>query len=258
MTNNAEQKLKLLTAMRVPGVPLLAPHLVSSGISPNLQQYYRRSRWLERIGRGAYIWPGDEPDWQGILHALQTQSDMSVHVGARTALALQGYAQFLRGEREDVLLFSSRTRKLPMWAVHIPSGAKLRLCHTSFLGDDRIGLTDISHKTFSFRCSSPERAILETLYLTPRSVSYSEAYQLTENLDTLRPQLLQELLACCDSIRIKRVFLLFADRAGHSWARRLDWEKIPLGEGVRSLGKDGVYIEKYKLVIPQELNKLWQ
>ncbi len=119
-------------------------------------------------------------------------------------------------------------------------------------------MMETPHRTFSIHCSCPERAILETLYLAPRMISYNEAYQLTENLDTLRPQLLQELLAGCDSIRIKRTFLLFADRAGHSWGQRLDRDKICLGKGVRSLGKNGVYIEKYKLVIPRELYRLWQ
>ena len=90
MINNEERKLKSLAAIRVPGVPLLSSYLTRSGISPNLQQYYRRSGWLERIGRGAYIWPGDVLDWQGILCALQSQINMPVHAGARTALALQG------------------------------------------------------------------------------------------------------------------------------------------------------------------------
>ncbi|WP_288334771.1 type IV toxin-antitoxin system AbiEi family antitoxin [Cloacibacillus porcorum] len=258
MINNEERKLKLLAAIRIPGVPLLASYLTRSGISPNLQQYYRRSGWLERIGRGAYIWPGDVLDWQGILYALQSQINMPVHIGARTALALQGYAQFLRGEGERVFIFSSQTRILPAWTEDAAGRTKFCLCHTSFLMDDRAGITDIPHKTISIRCSSPERAILETLHLAPQTISYSEAYQLTENLDTLRPQLLQELLSGCNSIRVKRTFLLFADRAGHSWAQRLDRDKISLGKGVRSLGKNGVYLERYGLVIPQELNRLWQ
>lgn len=244
--------------MRIPGVPLLASFLTRSGISPNLQQYYRQSGWLERIGRGAYLWPGDDLDWQGILHALQSQIDMPVHVGARTALALQGYAQFLRSEGGRAFIFSSRTRTLPSWTTNAVGDAKLCLCHTSFLRNDRAGMTDIPHKTFSIRCSTPERAMLETLHLAPQTISYNEAYQLTENLDTLRPQLLQKLLEDCNSIRVKRTFLLFADRAGHSWAQRLDRDKICLGKGVRSLGKDGTYIEKYELVIPQELHRLWQ
>lgn len=256
MAINEQQKLKQLTTIKIPGVPLLSPYLTKMGISANLQQYYQRSGWLERIGRGAYIWPGDELDWQGILHALQTQLDMPVHAGARTALALHGYTQFLRGEAEDVFIFSSKTRSLPAWVTGTADQSNLRVCYTSFLCDDNTGITDIPHKTFSVRCSSPERAILETLYLAPRVISYSEAYQLTENLDTLRPNLLQELLIACDSIRIKRVFLLFADKTGHPWAQRLDWSKINLGEGVRSLGKNGVYVEKYKLVIPQEIKEL--
>lgn len=256
MTTNKRQKLKLLTTIRVPGVPLLSPYLTKIGISASLQQYYQRSGWLDRIGRGAYIWPGDELDWQGVLYALQAQLNMPIHAGARTALALLGYAHFLRRETENIFIFSSKTRRLPTWTKAAEGGQDLRICYTSFLNDDSTGMTDIPHKTFSIRCSSPERAILETLYLAPRVMSYSEAYQLTENLDTLRPNILQELLASCGSIRVKRVFLLFADKAAHSWAQRLNWDGINLGEGVRSLGKTGVYVDKYKLVIPREIKEL--
>jgi hypothetical protein len=258
MTNTIEQKLKLLTRMRIPGTPLLSAYLAKSGISRNLQQYYARSGWLENVGHGAYIWPGDELDWQGVIHSLQAQLDMPVHVGARTALALAGYAHFLRAAGEDdIFLFSSRKRDLPMWISRTPCCKNFKLSYTSFLPGDALGLSDIPHKTFTLRVSCPERAMLETLYLTPKKVGYIEAYHLMENLTTLRPRILNELLSICGSVKVKRVFSLFADKAGHSWARYLD-KNIGLGAGIRSLARNGVYIEDYHLIVPRELSNLWE
>ena len=179
MANNIQQKLKLLTRLRTPDVPLLSAYLVKLGISLNLQQYYVRSEWLERIGHGAFIWPGDKLDWQGVVHALQEQLGMSVHVGARTALALAGYSHFVRlaGE-DDIFLFSSKKRDLPKWVMQTPCCKNLKLSYTSFLTDNELGLSDIPYKTFTLRVSCPERAILEILYLTPKRAGYLEAYHL--------------------------------------------------------------------------------
>ena len=195
------QKLKCLTRLRTPGIPLLSAYLEASCcISRNLQQHYHRNGWLERIGFGAYVWPGDELDWQGVLHSLQVQLGAPVHIGARTALSFAGYAHYIRTEGEEIFLFSKHKRELPRWVSKQPCCRNLSLHHTGFLTDDDLGLTNAPYKTFEMRVSSPERAILETLYLSPRSVGYAEAYQLTENLATLRPTILQGLLENCNSV----------------------------------------------------------
>lgn len=258
MTNNLKQKLKNLTQVRTPDVPLLSTYLETLGISRNLQQQYRRNGWLERIGFGAYMWPGDNLDWQGVLYSLQVQLGMNVHVGARSALSLAGYSHYFRTEGEEILLFSRQNRALPRWVSELPCSANLLLCYTGFLMDDSYGINSASHKTFELRVSSPERAILETLYLTPKRISYTEAYQLMENLMTLRPDVLQKLLGNCGSVKVKRLFMLFASRTGHTWAKRLDTSRISMGDGARSLAKqNGVYVADYKIVVPKELVDLW-
>ena len=74
-----------------------------------------------------------------------------------------------------------------------------------------------------------------------------------EGLATLRPGSVQELLESCKSIKTKRLFLYFAQRAGHSWFKHIDTSRIELGNGNRSLVKGGVLVPKYKLVLPEEL-----
>jgi len=74
-----------------------------------------------------------------------------------------------------------------------------------------------------------------------------------DGLTTLRPLQAQELLENCKSIKVKRLFLFFAEKVGHSWFKYIDIKKIDLGSGNRSLAKDGVLVSKYQLVVPKEL-----
>jgi hypothetical protein len=257
MANISEQKIKLLTRLHKEGVPLLSQYLEKAGISRNLQQYYHRNGWLERIGQGAYIWPGDTLDWQGVVQSLQTQLGQPIHVGAYAALSLAGYAQYLRTSNEEVCLFSNRKRFLPGWVPKQPFSQNLALYHTKFIDDETVGISEIHHGTFSLSASSPERGIIETIYLSPKRLSFVEAFQMMENLTTLRPSVLQTLLECCNSVRVKRLFMMFAHKSGRSWAKRLDSTRIDLGEGIRSLSLKGVFIPEYRVVVPQELADLW-
>jgi hypothetical protein len=72
-----------------------------------------------------------------------------------------------------------------------------------------------------------------------------------ELLNGLRPAKVQELLENCKSVKVKRLFLYFAEKAGHSWFKYVDTAKINLGSGNRSLAENGVLVSKYKLVLPK-------
>jgi hypothetical protein len=102
--------------------------------------------------------------------------------------------------------------------------------------------------------SNPARAMLECLALAPALFSLTEAYELMEGLSTLRPKQVQELLENCKSVKVKRLFLYFAERSGHSWFKYIDQTKIDLGSGNRSLANNGVLIPKYNLILSKELS----
>ena len=68
---------------------------------------------------------------------------------------------------------------------------------------------------------------MECLSLCPNEFSLTEAYELMEGLSTLRPKQVQELLGACKSIKAKRLFLYFAEKAGHSWFKYIDLTYIP-------------------------------
>jgi hypothetical protein len=101
--------------------------------------------------------------------------------------------------------------------------------------------------------SSPARAIIECLYLAPEKFDIVECYEIMENLNDLRPAIVQELLEACTSIKVKRLFLFMAEKLNHSWYKHLKLSKFDLGKGKRSLVKDGVYISKYQITVPKKL-----
>lgn len=101
-----DNKIKKLLDLHKPGTVCLSSWLESLSISYDLQKRYRKSGWLESLGRGAYKRPGEEVDWQGGLYALQVQAGLSVHAGALTALALRGMTHYVRLGGETVFLFS--------------------------------------------------------------------------------------------------------------------------------------------------------
>ena len=92
--------------------------LVERGYSLDLQKRYKKSNWLQSVGVGAVIRTGDNVDYHGGLYALQTQAKLSVHVGGRTALLLQGKGHYLEMDQTRVVLFGESREKLPSWFLH--------------------------------------------------------------------------------------------------------------------------------------------
>ena len=90
--------------------------LTTQGVSSNLARWYVSAGWLVRLGPRAFLQAGDEVDWRGALYALQAQLAMTAHVGARTALELQGRAHFVPlGPTRLTILISDKPEQLPVW-----------------------------------------------------------------------------------------------------------------------------------------------
>ena len=255
MSIKNEKKLKSMLTKHLTGTVCVASWLEQQGISRALQQRYRNSGWLESIGRGAFKRPDEKVTWQGGLYALQAQNELSVHAGALTALALQGYTHYLRLGAATVFLFSPPKINLPAWFKNKDWGQKTHHSKTSVLPTG-LAFTSYQAGAFTIKIASPERAFLECLCLSPDTVDLVECYQVMEGLTTLRPKLLQPLLEQCRSVKVKRLFLYMADKAGHDWLKRLNRHNITLGTGDRAIIKGGVYISDYGLTLPETLTKL--
>lgn len=82
-----------------------------------------------------------------------------------------------------------------------------------------------------------------------------DLFYMMEQLTTLRPEMLQRLLETTKSLKVKRMFLYMAEKAGHYWHETLDTSKIELGTSKLQLTKNGAYISKYRITVPKELNE---
>jgi len=86
-----------------------------------------------------------------------------------------------------------------------------------------------------------------------RKHSFEECLHVFENLSTLRPQIIQELLEKSSSVKAKRIFLFLGDKLNLPWMKQLNFSCINLGEGPRQLTVKGIYNSKYNITYPKDL-----
>ena len=228
--------------------------LTPQGVSSNLARWYVSAGWLVRLGPRAFLQAGDEVDWRGGLYALQSQLAMTAHVGARTALELQGRAHLVPlGSTRLAILISDKAEHLPAWFKNHPWEAEVEH-HTLALFEElpADATAQLDCGGFRIAISSPERAIIEEMRLTRTNADIDYSIQLVENLSTLRPRLVQQLLERCTAIKVKRLFLWSAEHVGHSWVDQLDPTRVELGSGKRQLYKGGCLDPKYGITVPQQ------
>jgi Transcriptional regulator, AbiEi antitoxin, Type IV TA system/Transcriptional regulator, AbiEi antitoxin N-terminal domain len=254
MTTENRTKINQLLQDQPLGVVLLSSWLAKQGYSIDLQKHYRKTKWLQSIGRGAHIRADDKVGYEGAIYALQKQSQLTIHPGGRTALSLLGKAHYLESGSGKVVLFGTSGEKLPTWFKKHDWGAKPDYYETSFLSPD-LGFTEVEIKSFSIKVSGAARAIMECLYLAPLKQELMECFELMEGLNNLPPKQVQALLENCQSVKVKRLFLYMAEKADHSWFKQLDLSKVDLGKGKRSIVKNGVLIDKYGITVPKELEE---
>ncbi len=254
MTENVkinQSKVRKLVQDYPKGLVLLSSWLVANGYSYELQQRYRKNGWLRLIGKGAMLKLDDPFLLSGALSTLQTQANINIHYGGRSALELQGKSHYLRLASPIATLFAPGQTRIPAWFINNKWDVDYELFKTSLFHNDNVGLVDYQEALITMKISKPGRAMMECISLCPDKFSLMEAYELMEGLTSLQPKHQQELLEECKSIKAKRLFLYFAERAGHNWFKYIDQTKIDLGSGSRSLTTNGALIAKYNLILPK-------
>lgn len=252
MSTEKHTKINQLLQLQPIGVVLLSSWLEKRGYNLDLQKRYKRSNWLKSIGTGAMIRNGDNVGYEGALYALQQQQGLSIHLGGRSALSAFGKAHYLELAQKRVVLFGQPKEVLPTWFRKRDWGVTIDYHQSSFLPQD-LGITETILKNLSVKLSSPARALMECLYLTPTHQDLLECCELMEGMNNLRPVLVQELLEQCKSVKVKRLFLYLADKYKHEWLMHLNLKTVDLGSGKRSLVKDGIYIPKYQITVPEKV-----
>jgi hypothetical protein len=223
--------------------------LTSLGVDRRLADKYVQSGWLERLGHGAYKRAGAIVDWVGAVHALQTQLALAVHPGGITAIELRGYTHYLSFGAREVVLFGNPGTKLPAWfEAHTWSRPVTLVTTGVFAGTEKTTST-LPIDEVNLEVATLERAAFEMMYLVPKRQSFEEAFQVMESLTSLRPQVVQQLLEGCTSVKTKRLFMHAAERANHAWLKHLDLSKVDFGSGRRTIHAGGRLDKKYDLVV---------
>jgi hypothetical protein len=248
------KKLNPLLTNWPTGVVYTTAWLNNLGIPPSLINKYRESNWVKTIGRGAIARVGDNVDWKGGIWAIQNQLNLAIYPGAKTALELSGYGHFLPFNNQIITLFGQPSLKLPLWFKEYNKNLNLRYFTTNlFEKVPDLGLTEKKLENYSILISSPERAMMEVLYLVPKLQSFQESMLLMEGLNTLRPSLVQKLLENCKSIKVKRLFMFLAEYLSLPWLNSINITEIDLGSGKRLIVKGGKLDSKYQITVPEDI-----
>jgi hypothetical protein len=225
--------------------------LQKTGVSRNLVTTYEKSGWVDRIGSGAVVRCGDKVEWPGAVYAMQEQHSLTVHPGSKTALALFGTAHSIPMGTERIVLFTRRGEHLPEWFRKHNWNVQIEVVKTDlFKNEPGLGMIKQNMGEFDIAVSSRERAMLEFLYRLRADSDGGEAVHLMENLTTLRPVIVQRLLETCSSVKAKRLFMVLARLADHSWLRKLDASGIDFGKGKRMFAHGGFLDREYQITIP--------
>jgi hypothetical protein len=81
--------------------------------------------------------------------------------------------------------------------------------------------------------------------------SFTHASELFEGLTVLRPRVVNELLAACRSLKVKRLFLFLSSQYRYSWTEKLDRPAIDLGKGKRLIVRGGRYDREFRITVPE-------
>lgn len=274
------RKLNRLQHLLPEGLLADARWLGERSYSSALRSKYVSHGWLEQPVRGVYTRPGGVQRWEQVAVSLQSVLRLPVAVGGRTALNIQGYAHYLPlGGEERIQLYAETS--LPGWLKRLDIGVSFETRNAGRLfPDDGIakgvkllsnpadsdlveggqqfahGLRTVSwgQHAWPLLVSAPERAILELLDELPDGETFENVDVVMEGMRTLSPRRLQELLGSCDSIKVKRLFLWFADRHDLSWLKRLDTSRVETGKGKRVIAKGGRLDTKYQITVPEALH----
>ena len=266
MNHQKKPRLKPLLDKVPPGFMVDTPWLRAQGIDPKSIHGYVARGWLTRVIRGVYRRPlpegaqgADETSWEIPLLSLQWIMKYAVHLGGESALDMAGYAHYLSlGGRSRVQFYG----EVPSWLKRLPTQAEIVVRRRTLFGDDPVGIDDAGPEAGSLgasvevwrwpiKASSPERAILEALDELPHRASFENLDKIFEGLVSLRPRQLMALLTACRSVKVRRLFLVFADKHEHGWRKYLDTSKIDLGSGPRALVEGGKLHPTYRIYVPE-------
>lgn len=250
-----KDKLKKLLNFWPEGAVFSTAWLNEQGYSNQLLAAYKHSGWVASIGTGAVVRAGVTPTLEGAMYALQMQLGLCAHFGGKTALGLVGKLHDVPIGKVPVQICFSAKQRLPSWLLAYQWELPLLLHKSSLFDDDTVGLQDYVSGALTIKISSPARAVLELLHMAETDDDLRECFELIRSLRTLVPEIVEALLSACTSIKAKRLFLYFAEKAHHFWVDEIDLTRIKIGTGKRIfVSGDRLYVNKYLMTVPKILS----
>ena len=181
--------------------------LLVKGFTGHTLDNYVKSQRLRVLAKGVYAQPYALLNWQSLASSLSRLSEQCVHVGGLTALAQQGFSQYISESRRQTVHFYSSINP-PGWfgvlAGQVPNTQFIWYGTRRLWRDDfarAFALNDMIWRDDSppLIVSAPERAFLELLMTVPEHISFEHADELMQGLTQLSPRKLTTLLTFLES-----------------------------------------------------------
>jgi len=250
-----DSKLNSLARLLPEGVAAPSAWLVSQGFSRQLVRKYVHGGWLKPLARGVFARPAQPVDLDGVILGMQRLADAPFHLGGISAFNRLGHAHYLPlGGETEIHLWGQGA--VPGWVTSVSLPQRL-VFHRERLFDEQartVGLEAVSTRVrdWTIMASSLERAIMEVLSLVDESESsFTHASELFEGLTVLRPKVVNQLLAACRSLKVKRLFLFLSSHYHYPWTEKLDRSAIDLGKGKRLIVRGGRYDREFRITVPE-------
>lgn len=222
------------------------------GISKQLTHQYISSGLLHKLGGGAYIRANDKLNWYSAIYTIQNELNFPIHIGAKSALDLNGSGHYLNlGDNSQVYVLARQRVRIPIWLKQNNWGVDFKYINNS-LFDAEIGIENFKNNKFNIEISSRERAILELISILDLSESFDALEEYFNGIMNIRSELTQSLLESCTSIKVKRVFLYLATKLDLPVVKKLNVNKINLGTGKRVIVKNGMLDAQFGITVPRE------
>lgn len=229
--------------------------LHNKGYERSTIDYYIRSGKLESVGRGVYRRPGPPLKWEHLLYSLG-ELGLTLHVGGRSALDLQGYEHYVSlGSSQKIITLYGKS-KIPAWIKNRDSHVKFTAYTQKefpILPENSLTTMTFGHWDWELNISTVELALFELLSQVKDESGFLVVDKYFESATTLRPKLVNALLHSCTHIQTKRLFMWFADRHSHQWSQAIDRNTIDLGSGKRVIIKGGALDKNYNITVPREM-----
>jgi len=229
--------------------------LKTKGVERHTLDNWVKSKQLVSVAQGVYIRPDTKLTWEGVVCSLQ-RIGYDLSAGGLTALNLLNLSHYLElGNTTTIHLYGHKS--LPSWINKLVDNVKF--ARHKILFKQPIALRQ-APSLEQLTISSAEQAWFEVLLDIPDKLSFEHADKLMQGLVNLSPKRLNMLLEECNNVKVRRLFLWFAERHQHAWFKKVDTERFTmdsglLGSGKRMLAKNGKLDIKYLITVPEGMHE---